>query len=259
MSTGVRYSEPDHSLHGVYLKLKRADENLINLEVEIGTFLKDCKYPVIPGKNDSRLQEALQYYRELRAPLRFSVLAGEIIHHLRSALDHIVWTLTDKSYKTPDNESAIAFPILVNRPVTKRQIESLERKIAGVKHAWAIDLIKKRQPYEAADALDDPLFIVHEMDRLTKHRELPLVITSVVMRVTSSSAELHAAIKAHTQGKKLSPREDALVTLAVQQSDPRLDVAFPDFGRRKTQAIVPSLAELLNYVVCVSEGFAERL
>jgi hypothetical protein len=260
LSTVVHYSQPGHPLHGVYLKLKRADENIINLQAEIDGFFKGCKYPVIPNRNDERLQEALKYYRELRVPLRFSVLAGEIVHHLRSSLDHIVWTLTDKSYKTPENESAIAFPILRDRPVTKREIASFDRKIGGVKHSWAVNLIKKFQPYEAADPLDDPLLIVHDMDRLTKHRELPLVITSVVVTVTSNSAELHAAIWAYTQGRKLSPREDALVTLAVQQQpNPRLNVAFPQFGKRKTQTIVPSLVQLLNHVVSVSEGFADRL
>lgn len=260
MATGVHYSQSEHPLHGVYLKLKRADENVINLQAEIDGFFKGCEYPVIPDRNDKRLQEALKYYRELRVPLRFSVLAGEIVHHLRSSLDHIVWTLTDSSYKTPENESAIAFPILGDRPTTTRKIESFERKIGGVKHQWAIDLIKKLQPHEAADPLDDPLLIVHDMDRLSKHRELPLVITSVVVTITSNSAELHAAITAHTQGRKLSRRENALVTLAVQQQpNPRLDVAFPDFGKRKTQAIVPSLAQLVNHVVRVSEMFANRL
>jgi hypothetical protein len=260
MPTGGNYSQPEHPLHGVYLKLKRADENIINLQTEIDSFFKGCKYPVIPDRNDKRLQEALKYYRELRVPLRFSVLAEEIVHHLRSSLDHITWTLTDNSYKIPKNESAIAFPILGKRPITKEEITNFERKIGGVKHQWAIDLIKKLQPYEAADPLDDALLIVHDMDRLSKHRELPLVITSVVIRVTSNSAELHAAIRAHTQGRNLSPRENALVTLAVQQQpNPRLGVAFPDFGKRKTQAIVPSLAELLNYVVRVSERFAECL
>jgi len=256
----LRYSDSDHPLHGVYLKLKRADENIINLEAEIDRFFKECKYPVIPDRNDERLQEALRYYRELKIPLRFSVLAGEIIHHLRSSLDHIAWTLTNSSYKTPANESAITFPVSRNRPSTKDEIKSFERKIGGVKPQWAVDLIKKLQPYEATDPVDDPLLIVHDMDRIAKHRELPLVIASVVMTVTSNSAELHAALRAHTQGKKLSRRENALVTLAVQQNpNPRMNVAFPDFGKRKTQPIVPSLSQLLNYVVRVSEWFAERL
>jgi hypothetical protein len=169
----VHYSQPEHSLHGVYLKLKRADENVINLKAEIDTFFKQCKYPVIPDKNDQRFQEALQYYRELKVPLRFSVLAGEIVHHLRSSMDHVVWALTDTSYKIPKNENIISFPISKARPFTKDEIQTFERKIGGVKEPWAINLIKKVQPYEAADPLDDPLLIVHDMDRFSKHRELP--------------------------------------------------------------------------------------
>src|SRR4051812_20705926 len=102
--------------------------------------------------------------------------------------------------------------------------------------------------------------MVHDMDRFSKHRELPLVITSIIMKVASDNPEMHAAIWAHTQGRKLSTRENALVTLAVQQNpNPRLGIAFPQFGTRKTQAIVPSLSQLLNHVVGICETFSARM
>lgn len=260
MPIGVHFSQPEHPLHGVHLKLKRADENIINLDSEIDRFFKECEYPTIPKINDERLQDALKYYRELKIPIRFSVLAGEIVHHLRSSLDHVAWTFTDNSYKIPATESAIGFPVFKDRPTTKREIETFDRKIAGIKDSWVVDLIRKMQPYDAPDPLDDPLLIVHDMDRLSKHRELPLVINSIVMTVTSNSQELHAAIRTHTQGEKLTPRQNTLVTMAVQQqTNARLTVAFPEFGKRKTQAIVPSLVALLNYVARICEGFAARL
>jgi hypothetical protein len=42
-------------------------------------------------------------------PLRFAVLAGEIIHHLRSTLDHLIHVLVMKNAKTPTRRHQ--FPI----------------------------------------------------------------------------------------------------------------------------------------------------
>jgi hypothetical protein len=77
MVQALHFSNPEHPLHGVYLKLKRADENVLNLDSEIDRFFKACKYPVIPDRNDERVHDAFNYYRELKVPLRLSVLAGE--------------------------------------------------------------------------------------------------------------------------------------------------------------------------------------
>jgi hypothetical protein len=82
--------DPEHPFAGIAEKLKRADENIVNLNGEISKFFAESEYPVIPKPDDKRWKEALEYHRELKVPKRFSVLGGEIIHHFRSCLDHIV-------------------------------------------------------------------------------------------------------------------------------------------------------------------------
>src|SRR6266704_2774678 len=41
-------TDPDHPFAGIAEKLKRADENIVDLHKEILRFFKICKYPVIP-------------------------------------------------------------------------------------------------------------------------------------------------------------------------------------------------------------------
>jgi hypothetical protein len=50
--------------------------------------------------------------------LRFSVLAGEVIHHLRSCLDHLVWQLSSEPFRSAHSDR-IEFPVYERAPVGK--------------------------------------------------------------------------------------------------------------------------------------------
>src|SRR6185312_16356467 len=102
---------PDDPFSGVLIRLQRANENIIYLQCEIRRFFQECKYPVMPDTDDERWQEALNYHRSLPIPKRFGVLAGEIFHHWRSCLDHIVWIYSSAEYRE-SHETAIQFPVV---------------------------------------------------------------------------------------------------------------------------------------------------
>src|SRR6266481_2405373 len=123
-----------NGFEGIDEKLKRADENIQNLKVEVSWFFKKCKYPKIPKLDDEKLAEALNYHHALKIPPRFSVLAGEIVHHLRSCLDHVVWELSDDAYRNSPNFRFIEFPLLEKRPSLKDKFTRYERKIKGVQN-----------------------------------------------------------------------------------------------------------------------------
>jgi len=106
---------PDHLFNGIFEKLKRADENIVNLKVEIDAFISSGEYPVIPHPNSEMWQKAVDYHRNKLVPKRFSVLAGEIVHHLRSSLDHIVWHFSsDDARKKPNG---LEFPMFEAEPL----------------------------------------------------------------------------------------------------------------------------------------------
>lgn len=75
-------------MHG---KLARARENIEALDSEMERFFKESDYPVLPDDDYDTLMKALEYHQVRMVPPRCGVLAGEIIHHLRSCFDHIVW------------------------------------------------------------------------------------------------------------------------------------------------------------------------
>src|ERR1700722_16550539 len=103
---------------GVKAKLERSNQNILNLESEIRRFFEESTYPIIPQDDPKLLLEAMKYHQRRTIPLRFSVLAGEIAHHLRSILDHIVWIFSDPIYREK-HSVWIEFPILKSRPTDK--------------------------------------------------------------------------------------------------------------------------------------------
>jgi len=90
-----------HPLDGCRAKLDRAKETIESLALEISTF-------------ESRIPPPFQVTREHRgneyvfiasgvatAPLRFAVIAGEIVHHMRSCLDHTIRALVVRNGNVP--------------------------------------------------------------------------------------------------------------------------------------------------------------
>src|SRR5271166_2457912 len=157
-------------LDGVREKLNRAEHNIVNLKKEADSFLDSGDYRAIPDDNENAFRRALEYHSTRSVPARFSVLAGEIVYHLRSALDHLVWQLVIANRATPGHSHE--FPIFKAKPLKK---DHFEKKIRGVSPRTAA-IIESLQPYRAGTAADnDPLWILHDLCRIDKHRELVIV------------------------------------------------------------------------------------
>lgn len=249
-----------HPFAGIVTKLQRADENIANLHAEIMRFLEESDYPVIPNPNDKGWQDAVDYHRKLRIPLRFSVLAGETVHHLRSSLDHIVWVFSTDDARLK-HENALGFPILEIAPVDKNAVSRYDRQIQGIDNARVKKLILELQPYQPGNGgPDNPLCIIHDMDRFDKHRELVIVDSCANVIFPGASTEIAAKAAAYAQGETLSTADVAAVQRAVKQDAVVLpQVAFPKFGNRGTQFVVPALKHLLDAVSDVVELFAKEI
>ena len=63
------HDDPKHPFAGIAEKLKRADENIINLKAEMERFFRECKYPTVPHPNDESWQDAVDYHKTLGTPL----------------------------------------------------------------------------------------------------------------------------------------------------------------------------------------------
>ena len=102
-------------------------------------------------------------------PIELSVLVGDVVHQLRSAVDHIAYELVRAAGNTPTRRTA--FPALIERP---RQLV-----IDGGVCAEALVAVDDVQPYQWQDSRTHPLSVLTELWNIDKHRTLHLTAMQV--------------------------------------------------------------------------------
>ncbi len=247
-----------HSLDGIREKLKRAEENIVNLEREIGFFLNYGAYVSVSDNNVQAIKKLRELHLDRKVPVRFSVLAGEVIHQMRSSLDHLAWQLSSKTYREK-HPVAIEFPIFKKDPAKENKTKEYARKVQGVSPT-AKAIIERLQPYKSNLPDSHLLQIIHKMDITEKHQEL-ILITSAFRHIRYPGWKLPRNRGSVIQSDAKFPHFD------VSKFDPKMDVmgqvsaqvAFAEFGILKFQPIIPSLKQLLDGVGKIIELFGDEL
>ena len=249
-----RMGDPTHllapdQLAGVHEKLKRAEESIQNLNSEIVAFLSERPEGGFSGDKENVAKELAEFHAKRGIPLRFGVIAGEIAHHLRSSLEHVVWLLSAGQYRL-DHPRWIGFPIATVKPTTKNELTTYGRQVKGILSSDARALVERLQPYNAANPADDPLAILHDLDREDKHQTLTLMVcawNATFSFPLSTSSSL--MIPRSPFYKQVEAEGWLSLPLA---SKPKLDftpyVAFAQIGRWKGESVIPTLTHLLNTV-----------
>ena len=113
--------------------------------------------------------------------LGYSILAGEIVHQLRSALDHLVWQLILDEGATPI-DGKTGFPVFhIEADYDKYGV----RMIAGVATQTATD-IRSLQPFHTNPADTAPLYVLNEMWKREKHRLLNFASLKIMSGCTTA-------------------------------------------------------------------------
>jgi Ni,Fe-hydrogenase I large subunit len=238
-------------LAGVYEKLKRADENIVNLNLEISEFLNEGPDRRTADDKRKAVEEWLKFHSQRDIPPRFAVLSGEILYHLRSSLDHIAWLLSTEDYRRT-KKTSIAFPIL-SKPPNEDEQSRYNKQVRGVAAPAARSLIEDLQPYKGEHPIDNPLTIVHKLNRIDKHRNLVLVVATFDAKIDIPKHLLTTRMI----GGGLETDKEALAE-SVRKANFQMSrqVAFAQFGERKNQPVIPSLTELTNAIRNVVKIFA---
>lgn len=167
------------ALDDIHVKLARAKEHLDTLNSEIDRFAtkKPYAFHVITEYGSNRSHD-VEWLRE--PPLRWSAIVGDCVHNLRSALDHIVWALSGGDGNAPSHAE---FPIFIDEEkYLKRTKEGEPARGSGLWKIQAVSAFKGKavfyrlQPFNGTDdPTRHPLWILHELDRVDKHRRLHVV------------------------------------------------------------------------------------
>jgi len=175
-------------LSGSWAKVRRAKEHANALEAAVSNPSKFYR-PEDWGA-DAQFQRKARYFSvrltgpDITLPLRWSVWIGDILHNMRSALDHLAWQLVqDGRCPNPKMRELVQFPIYSDRTSYNKM---LDKRLPGVSRA-ALKIIRTRQPYlRGKRAADHPLALLAAFSNADKHR----LVLPILHRSTDVS-DLH--------------------------------------------------------------------
>ena len=158
-------------LAGSMLKLDRAREQVNVLSAEIGAFLDRKPYVSFIDINDESREIVFGIeVREQPNPM-FCIIIGEILHNLRSCLDHALWQLVIHDGGTPHNRTG--FPIYLSDKGFDSEINRKSGMLKGLR-TDSVAKIKELQPFMTGENSLSPLWQLHKLHNFDKHRTLIL-------------------------------------------------------------------------------------
>lgn len=168
------------ALDGARMKIDRARKQIRFLESEFQRFYDAQTYVVTQEPDFETGRKRAQFRITSEFPEDWSIIIGEIVHDLRSALDHAVYELTVRECGRPLVRTE--FPVFDDEAkylATKKNGDPIPAsglyKIRGI-NAEAQAVVKTLQPFEfrknnAAD--QEPLIgLLHELSIVDKHRTI---------------------------------------------------------------------------------------
>lgn len=179
-----------HHTNGLLQKVRRAEQHLTALEKihsAVNRMGTDWEIPKIQSQADALPQsqgggevfqmfgqssggahtvDLRQFVRHTPIPSEMATTFGDLLFNLRSALDHAIWEL----HAPADRKANVEFPVCLDR---KEWAAVSARKI-GMLSTEEKTTIEAMQPFNAAVPSEDPLWQLHELNRIDKHRVLHL-------------------------------------------------------------------------------------
>lgn len=261
----------DRSFVDVQLKLRRAGEHLQYLKAEIDTFINDGSVSWSPNVDTQTGDVVFRAHIHKPIDPKWSLVMGEFLHNLHSALDAITWQLALPNAVNPE---AIQFPIFKDSteiPGARskggvRGYDVSGRKLIREVDPTAEPVIEPLQPYHRVpDPERHPLWILSRLHNIDKHRRLHLMVSQMgvgIYRVTSGDPD---AIEEITP-MILGDLEDGTEIYRVHPRE-GVDVSFePDFAFKVALGgtmlpvdgypVIPLLMELYDFArVDVAQRF----
>jgi hypothetical protein len=174
-----------HPLDGAQRKVERAREHLQALQADVRTVTNANPYGFVTELEEKTGHYVVRARQYVEWPARVGLVAGDVVHNLRSVLDHLAFQLAERG-KGADRHTA--WPIVADSKDYGSQEGLLLKGVLKGHRAR----IKALQPYKARDAIAAGnstaadfqnrwtahihTLVIGRLDNLDKHRSLlPLV------------------------------------------------------------------------------------
>ena len=171
-------------LESTRCKLARAREHLKQLDAERRAFLDTQPFLYIPHYDLETGRHEIRARKLADPPIRLGVLAGDVIHNYRAALDHLVYEVAGYGPKGEAGRGKrTQFPVFDN----PRDFHSNKAVYLKGVPKEAVDLLELGQPYKGGER---PMAMIARLDDRDKHRALaPVVAAPWAGRLTTIEAK----------------------------------------------------------------------
>lgn len=239
-----------HPLDGCIAKLDRADVQIRALKRSRDSFIQGDTYTGRVDQQPQAREAILRGYIQRRpgaiamdrAALRWGAVVGETIHDLRSALDSLVWRLTEQEQGVaPDpmrgRWKQIAFPIEKD----SARWPPLPDSLWGIRPGLRTDF-KELQPFRTGKNAPErePLAVLHELWIIDKHRHI-----HVARRVVN----LEAA--------RLVPREPLPAEVTIDRAEQKLSITSKSDGIFEDGAELGRIVHTASARIALDEMYVE--
>jgi hypothetical protein len=163
-------------LTGVDLKIRRAKRQLANLKELIEATVNPNTYQFRLQYDANTAKHALTVRSVPVISPDWSVIVGEILYNLRSALDHLAWQLVILDGGTPGYKTQ--FPIL--KALSKGGLAAAQLR-PSIRNSAILEALERVQRHRGPDGnpaplYDSPLWQLHRLNIIDKHRLLLVVV-----------------------------------------------------------------------------------
>lgn len=165
-------------LDSVRIKLLRAGDRIAELGSLIHPISSRVQQSIVREQSGSAVTYRMTNVGEFSPYL--SVVVGDVIHNMRSALDHLAWQLVILDGGQPTE--ATQFPIHASPTNAKGSPRTVTIQ-PGISDRRILDALVEVQPFSEAKYGHDPktsaLWIVHRLNIIDKHRLLVTIAHTV--------------------------------------------------------------------------------
>jgi hypothetical protein len=184
----ISLSRKTGSVKSAKRKLARAAKHLKTIKVCIADYSASRPFKIIPDETDGKNTNQVRILKP--PPVEISILAGEMLYQMRSALDHLAFGLVERNIghislppKWVENSQ---FPLSVKIPKNKTgtpyslpaPYNVFTNNLPGISKA-AFTFIERLQPYYRRGATNNALGVLVKLSNIDKHRYLNIVVPLV--------------------------------------------------------------------------------
>lgn len=258
-------------LQSVRRKIIRAMEQEKVFEACITKYRSDGSIEVVPNPDGTQTLHVIK-----QPPLDISVLAGEVLYHCRSALDHMFFDLVKRTHGgelSADLGRLCQFPLLSaaptghNPPIPKDKLfpkEGLFNWVPDEPYAF----IEKLQPYNRSDAGHDLLRLLAVLSNIDKHHHITTTVVQAHAREIAFTESGVVSVALSTplhDGAQINPLwhpPEVMKQGKVKvKRDIHFEIAFdePEFGPPKCAPLSKVVYSLPTHIYWITVHFQKFL